>query len=346
MSCNQSLYEKPKESMPAFSLPDALLGRPWDIVTIGNAKLEMVAQVPHWPEAGGQHDASMSRPVLSAGGCATNVACLAARFTASTRMIARMGSGQYSQPVQAELERSGVDPEWLIPMEGSEGNLLIIATDPAGDWMVLSYMDPDLELRPEDIPPESAFQDVRFLHIDGFSLETPHQKKAVELAIERAHASGCLVSIDAAVPVAKAQPEYLAKLFRSCDFVFANQAEALAVTGHPTVPDALDTLQHMGARVTCVKMGPEGSWILTPTLRAPVPAFKVQVVDTLAAGDALIAGLLTALSQGRPLMEAARWGSAAGALACTGSGSLSRWFSSHDVQKLMDTGSSTAERTD
>lgn len=324
------------DELPGYALPQHLRDRTMDVVTLGNAKLEMVARVPHWPEPGGQHDVSMSLPVLSAGGCATNVACLASRFGAAVRMIARAGSGRYSQPVEDELQRSGVDPAWLIPVNDSEGNLLIITTDPTGDWMVLSYMDPKLELRMEDVPPQQDFENVRFLHIDGFSLETPRQKEAVELALARAHASGCLVSIDAAVPVANEQPAYLAALFSRCDFVFANKAEALAVSNTRTMADALTFLQELGPEVACVKMGPDGSWLLTPSRSARIPSFPVEVADTLAAGDAMIAGMLTALCRGRSLMDAARFGSAAGALACTGPGSLSRWFTHAEVQSLLE----------
>ncbi|MBN1267790.1 MAG: carbohydrate kinase family protein [Anaerolineales bacterium] len=326
-----------ENSFPSFNLPPSLKSRDCDIAAIGNAKLEMVVQVPNWPEPGGQHDVSMSRPVYSAGGCATNVACLAARFGARTRLIARMGDGIYSRQVQTELERSSVDPVWTVPVSKSEGNLLIITTDPSGDWMVLSYMDPALELRLEDIPPESDFQSTKILHIDGFSLVTPQQKQAIETAVEKAHNSGCLVSIDAAVPVSQAQPEYLAQLFSRCDFVFVNQAEAMAVTRAASIEKAVQALQGLGPQLCCLKMGKEGAWVITPDQTARIPAFPVQVVDTLAAGDSFIAALLTALCRGYTLFEAARWGSAAGALACTGPGSLSKWFSINELLILLNT---------
>ena len=87
----------------------------------------------------------------------------------------------------------------------------------------------------------------------------------------------------------------------------------------------------MGPAVSILKLGNEGSVVITPEATASVVPYKVKVVDTVAAGDAYIAATLLSLSQGHPLIEAAKRGSAAGALACLGPGSLSSRFNMKDV---------------
>ncbi|MXX52481.1 MAG: ribokinase, partial [Dehalococcoidia bacterium] len=47
------------------------------------------------------------------------------------------------------------------------------------------------------------------------------------------------------------------------------------------------------------------------------PAYEVEVVDTISAGDAFSGALAVALSEGRSMEEAVRYGAAAGALAVT-----------------------------
>lgn len=69
-----------------------------------------------------------------------------------------------------------------------------------------------------------------------------------------------------------------------------------------------------------------------------IPAYEVNVLDTVAAGDAYIATMLLSLCRGLPLMEAATRGSAAGALACLGFGSLSSRFTDSDIDTLIARG--------
>ena len=57
--------------------------------------------------------------------------------------------------------------------------------------------------------------------------------------------------------------------------------------------------------------------IVTDTLEALVPAIEVEVTDTTGAGDAFNSGFAVALAEGRPLVEAVRFGVACGAVACT-----------------------------
>jgi ribokinase len=63
-------------------------------------------------------------------------------------------------------------------------------------------------------------------------------------------------------------------------------------------------------------MGDEGALILNDDHDLVVPAPAVDVVDTTGAGDSFNAAFAVALGEGRPLVEAVRWGVAAGAYAC------------------------------
>ena len=82
-------------------------------------------------------------------------------------------------------------------------------------------------------------------------------------------------------------------------------------------PASARSLLGDGVKAVVVTLGGEGAMIVTGeglTRIAPVP---VDVVDTVGAGDAFNGALAVALAEGRSLIEAARWASAAGALAVT-----------------------------
>jgi len=323
------------DPFPQFNLSPALRHRPFDTIALGNAMMEMIIRVDEWPGAGGQRDMPILPPVYTAGGCATNVACFTGRLGGRVALVARLGDGRYSQPIWDEYARSGVDTTYVRRFPGKAGNLVIIMTRPGGDWSVMSYMDPHLELTPADLPPDDLFARAKILYLDGFSLFNNHQKQAVEQAIQKAKSAGCLIATDASVPLAQSQPDYLAHIFGQSDFVFANRAESLAVTGTTTVEAALHSFQTMGPQACFVKLGQKGSFVITPAGVGHIPAYQTSVVDTVAAGDAYLATTLLGLCRGQSLQASATQGSAAAALACLGAGSLSSHFGLDAVANVV-----------
>jgi ribokinase len=324
--------------VPEYQIPDLLRNRPLDIIAIGSLVMERVIHVDRWPDPGGQDTVRVLSIVDTSGGCATNVSCFAGRMGGKAAVVSALGDGQYTQTVRAEMTYAGVDTSLLAVYPGREGSLIIIMTDPSGDWGVLEYVDPQLRIRMEDLPTVETFSRTKFCHVDGFSYLTAGDKEPVLEAVKRARRASCLLSVDASVPAARTEPEFLRILFRQADIVFANETEALVATQAASVESAIEGLQTMGPQVAVLKLGKEGSYVITPSAVGQVPAYEVDVVDTVAAGDAYIGNMLFSLCRRLSLMEAATRGSAAGALACLGAGSLSHRFSPADVQRLLERG--------
>jgi len=70
-----------------------------------------------------------------------------------------------------------------------------------------------------------------------------------------------------------------------------------------------------GKRTVIARFGSEGAVVVKPSgEETAVPAFKTKVVDTLGAGDVYNAGFIAAILEGRPVVEAARWGNALAAI--------------------------------
>jgi len=323
--------------LPTPPLPPHREPRPVDALVLGQALSEMIVRVPRWLEAGGQGDLPIGLPVYSTGGCAANVACIMSRLGGQADLIACVGEGQYGRDVWAELERSGVRRAHVQRAPGA-GSLLVILAVPAGDWTALAYIDPTLTLSLADLPAPAAFEQAKVFHLDTFTLLNPAQGAVAAEALRRARQAGCWLSIDAAIPVARALPERLRALYAQCDLTFCNEAEAAIITGEPTLAGAVTAFRALGPKVSFIKTGAQGSLVITREAVWEVPAFAVEVVDTIAAGDAYVAATLLGLCQGLTPVAAAHRGSAAGALACQGAGSLTRWVTAAEVDALITHG--------
>jgi ribokinase len=119
------------------------------------------------------------------------------------------------------------------------------------------------------------------------------------------------------------------ELYSLIDIITPNEVEAgqlvgVAVKNHTDAVGASKMLLSLGAKTVIVKMGALGLlYVQAESEPVLVPAFEVQAVDTVAAGDAFNGGLAAALVEGKPLSEALRWGAAAGALSATKMGAQS-----------------------
>ncbi len=327
------------EKFPSFCLSPELASRELDVLAIGTGTMEEIIRIPKWPSPGGQENLPIQDIAFTAGGCGVNVACFVGRLGGISAIVIRLGSGQYGEGVWKELIRSKVRVDYVYRISGVEGNLIIILTNQSGDWTVLTSMHEEVILRPADLPGINVFKKAKFLHIDGFVCRSEGEIAAVELAIEQARAGGAIISSDGAVPTAQENPNYLRSLFQRSDIAFANLYEAMATTRTSSKADTINALMKLGPRLCVLKLGAEGSLYITRDHVSHVPAFEIEVVDTVAAGDALIGTLLYSLCRGIPLEKAALLASAAGALACLGPGSLSSYFELPDIENLISRGS-------
>lgn len=146
-------------------------------------------------------------------------------------------------------------------------------------------------------------------------LETPLAAVAQAAALARRHG----------VPVflnpfpAAALPD---SLLRSATYLIPNETEAARLTGLPVVMPAQAALatpvlhERTGGAVA-LTLGAQGALAHDTAGAGRVPAFQVQVIDSMTAGDGFLGAFVVAITEGQPLTEALRWGCAAGALACT-----------------------------
>lgn len=321
---------------PVFSLAEELLARPKDILVLGAGKHEMILRLSAWPHAGGQSNVDILQSHNEAGGSGLNVAVVAARLGGATALVAAVGAGRYGQSVWAEMRRSGVDDRFVRRVEESEGSLLIILTRDDGDWVVMQENDPRVQLVMGQLPSTAEMAQYKIVHIDGFSYIEGGQRSIIEAGIARARAAGCLVSIDTSVPAVELDGAGVASLFRQCDLIFLNQYEAQQVTGATGQAKLVTELRALEASLVVLKLGEQGSQLVTADTLSEVPAYVVDIVDSIAAGDSYAGAFLLGLCRGQPLVTAARWGSAAGALACQGIGSLSHQFTMTDLLSFVE----------
>ncbi|MBF9237736.1 1-phosphofructokinase family hexose kinase [Hymenobacter sp. BT683] len=85
--------------------------------------------------------------------------------------------------------------------------------------------------------------------------------------------------------------------------------------------------------IVVVSLGPNGAYLVTREQEEHIPAPSVKKRSTVGAGDSMVAGMVFALCEGRPVREAVRMGVACGSAATMNSGT--ELFHKADAEKLF-----------
>lgn len=293
------------------------------VIVVGSVNHDVVVDVETLPAPG---ETVLARGMRTAfGGKGANQADAAARTApegVAVVMVGAVGSDDAGAAMRAALVAAGVDVSALRTVDGPSGTA-IITVDSAGENTIAvvagaNAVWPDVvvgvELAPDDVVVLQA--------------EIPFEVIAATIAA--ADATGAAVLLNAA----PAAPE-LAVLLPSVDILVVNESEAAALIGLQGVgDDALRTAAD--GRTLVVTLGADGVVLVEGGAVTRIPAVPVEAVDTVGAGDAFVGALAAALAGGASLMDAARLGTAAGAITATAVGARHPELSVARLSALLD----------
>lgn len=280
------------------------------LVVLGSLNMDLVIRAPRHPRPG--ETLVGSDFGTFPGGKGANQAVAVARLGQPVVMIGCVGRDAFGDALIATLQAAGVDTIGVARAEAATG-VALITLSAAGENTIVIAPGANGTVTPELVQAHEPL----IANAAALLLQLEVPLPAVETAIRLARAHGVPVILNPAP--ARTLP---AALIGQVDYLIPNQHEAALLTGLPVnTPEeaktAAEVLRHSGAGVVVLTLGEQGALVLADGEPVHVPAFRVEVVDTTAAGDAFVGAFAVALSEGRSPVEAATWGCAAGALACT-----------------------------
>lgn len=294
------------------------------IVVVGSLNMDLVVRSERHPRPGETLLGSDFRTFP--GGKGANQAVAAARVGGIVSMVGRVGTDDFGSALLANLASNGVNATSVLRDAEAATGVALITVSHDGQNTIIVSPGANGRLAPVDIANAAqAFEGAGVLLLQ---LEIP--VPAVIRAVEEGRRRGITVILNPAP--AQALDE---SLLRMVDILVPNQHELALLTGESDLETAVTAMQAMGVRTAIVTLGGDGVLIAEGSDRTHLPAHTVEVVDTTAAGDAFVGAFGVALAQGRSLIEAARWGSAAGAIAVTRAGAQPSLPSRSEVEAML-----------
>ncbi|MET0130868.1 MAG: carbohydrate kinase [Stenotrophomonas chelatiphaga] len=321
------------------------------IVCFGEILIDLLAQPPASP--------SEPRAFLQyAGGAPANVAVAAARLGVDTQFVGMLGRDMFGDFLADSLQQHGVGIDYIARTEAAKTALAFVALDPHGERSFSFYRPPaaDLLFRAEHFH-AACFAQARCFHVCSNSLTEAAIGQATFEGMQRARAAGALVSLDLNLRPAlwPADADPLPTLWQAlalADVVKLSREELdflAAPLGEGGAEQVLQRLFAAQARWVVVTDGAAALRWYTRSAQGQATSFRVTTVDSTAAGDAFVGGLLTALvergvdaaslpafcNDEAAMHEVLRFGAAVGALAVTRKGAFAAMPTRDEVNELL-----------
>ena len=309
-----------------------------NILVVGSLNADLVVRTPRFPQPG--ETISGEDLQVIPGGKGANQAVAAARLGAHVSMLGRVGKDNFGDFLLNNLQSNHVDSQLVQRDDASTGTATIIV-DANGQNSIVLSAGANGKVTTADVERAS------FLHHKLLLLQLEIPTLTVLRAAQLAHENNVRVILNPAP--AKEIPNQLIAL---ADFIIPNETE-LSLLTDMDVNDIASTekaariLLQRGAKHVIVTLGSKGALIVDKETSTHVDTFKVNVVDTTAAGDAFIGGFATKLLESaldsasiavapwRHLLASIRYGCACGALATTKFGAQLSLPTKEDVEKII-----------
>ncbi|MFQ5821874.1 MAG: ribokinase [Candidatus Heimdallarchaeota archaeon] len=286
------------------------------VAVFGSINMDLVARTPRLPAPA---ETITGHEFFTApGGKGANQAVATARLQVPTTLVGRVGNDSFGQELRQNLKNAGVDVSAVFIDPEVNSGIAIIAIDDVAQNSIIII--PGANGRVGQVDVERLKQNLSETKVLLLQLEVPME--ATIAAARLGQQMGVTVVLDPAP--ARDLP---ASLYTLIDIITPNEVEASQLVGFPVNTEAdaaraADVILHRGVKTVIIKMGALGVFYATQSddpskVRNFIPAFNVDAIDTVAAGDAFNGGLATALIENQPLSVAVRWGAAAGALSTT-----------------------------
>ncbi|WP_448146954.1 PfkB family carbohydrate kinase [Labrys miyagiensis] len=271
---------------------------------MGTTTLDQVLEIEEMPKQAIKIPAL--RHAKRGGGPAATAAVACAVLDRPAELWSRMGADPESEFLRERLHHHGVGLAGTLFEDGADTVTAVVIVDRKGERFIVGYGHGSLPCSAAHLP----LGDVKKA---GAILADVSWFEGAAAALDAARAANVASVLDAE----GIEPDKLFDLARRSSLpVFSEDGFALMSGGaEPDAASCQALAERLGGTIG-VTLGSEGSIWWTDGRLAHVPALRVTVQDTTGAGDVFHGALAAALADRRPLLQAARFASAAASLKC------------------------------
>ncbi len=299
------------------------------VCVIGSSNWDMSMQLPRLPAA--RETISGGTCSFCLGGKGANQAVAAARAGAEVSFISCIGADSTAQEVLRELERNKISSEGLITSELSETGKAMIFVDRHGENCIGVADGANADLSPASLLKHEQL----ISQADVVLLQMEIPVDTVKAAAANAFEKRKTVILNPAPATF-----FDRKLLAQVSIFTPNQIEMEQICGSSlsdeiSMRNAALALLDKGPEAVIITLGETGVYLVSALEQKLLPAFRVSVKDTTAAGDVFNGALAFAIAAEMKLHTAVEFAMAAAALSVQSVGAIPSIPEHREIENLL-----------
>ncbi|CUE04152.1 ribokinase [Staphylococcus aureus] len=280
------------------------------VVILGSTNVDQFLTVERYAQPGETLHVEEAQKAFG-GGKGANQAIATARMQADTTFITKIGTDGVADFILEDFKVAHIDTSYIIKTAEAKTGQAFITVNAEGQNTIYVYGGANMTMTPEDvINAKEAIINADFVVAQ---LEVPIP--AIISAFEIAKAHGVTTVLNPAP--AKALPNELLSLI---DIIVPNETEAellsgIKVTNEQSMKDNANYFLSIGIKTVLITLGKQGTYFATKNQSQHIEAYKVNAIDTTAAGDTFIGAFVSRLNKSQDnLADAIDFGNKASSL--------------------------------
>lgn len=277
----------------------------FDIVGLGLSVIDIVGVGPYYPQE--DTKITLSESDWQAGGSTATGLVTGQRMGAGTCFLGQLGLDYFGQKILESLKQEGVDTRFVKVYHDTLSQYSFSYTSQqTGSRTMFINLNKHWNTFFFDAHVRQVVQQARLLMLDR------HETKAGIEAVKAANEKGIPSIFDPSSHVT----DEIEQLLRLVTYPVLPERFIEKYCHTKDLAEGAREILKLGAKAVVVTSGSEGSILVTADGVEQIPAFKVQVVDSLGAGDVYHGAFAYGILQGWELKNVCVFASAVAALKC------------------------------
>ncbi len=278
----------------------------------------------------------VDRIAMTIGGDAINEAAVISRLGYRTAVMSRVGEDAAGRFILDFCEKEGINTESLNidPKIDTSINVGLVTED--GERTFVTNRNGSLWKTDITDVDFSKFKGAKLLTLASiFNCPLLDNKSLVQI-FKKAKEEGMIICADMIKPRFSEKLEDIGEALGYIDYFFPNYDEACLLSGEKDLDKIADSFLKYDVKHVIIKTGKEGCFIKTKGESLKVPAVSgIQAIDTIGAGDNFAAGFITALLDGKELINCAQFANATASIAVQSAGATTGVLNKEQVEKVF-----------